>query len=189
MASRSACRKRAVATGNRKASKRAVHDQGKGREEPTLDKASERLFESVSLNTRVEVTINDADGFLNKVISLPTILGREGDSGFQGIENKQLINAKFVSRNQIVVFSVGAKTFLFIPESSKLLAVIDGRKILNKMSLVEISNQPISVTFGQPEDAPGVLVQANEPALYPSITIKLASASVVPNATPIPHVS
>lgn len=167
----------------------SVSSTGKEREEPTLDRASERFFEKASLNTRIEVTINDANGFVKKVIPLPTILGREGDSGFQGIENKQLINSKFVSRNQIVVFGVGEKTFFYIPESSKLLAVMDGKKILNKMSLVEISNQPISVTFGQPENAPGILVQANEPALYPSITLKMVPASVVLNATPIPHVS
>lgn len=161
----------------------------KAREEPAFDTIAERLFESASFDTRVEVTINDADGVVKKAISLPIILGREGASGFQGIENKQLINAKFVSRNQMIVFCVGAKTYFFIPESSKLLAVRDGREILNKMSLIEISNHPISITFGQPENAQGIFVKANDPALYPTITLKLASASVAANATPIPHVS
>lgn len=161
----------------------------KGREEPAFEKFTGRTLGEHCENTAVEVTVKDGDGYSKKVVSLPAIVGREGDAQFLGIDNKLLVNARFVSRNQMVLFSVGDKVFFFVPESSKLLVVVNEVQILNKMTLVEVTSSPTKIIFGQPENAMDIVALPDEPALYPTITLKTMSAQKATNATPIPHVS
>lgn len=171
------------------ASLQQLSGMAKDREEPAFEKAIGQSLGSSSENKSVEVTVKDGNGFSKKAISLPAIVGREGDSQYLGIDNKLLVNARFVSRNQIVLFSVGDKVYFFVPESSKLLVVVNESRILSKMTLFEVTATTATITFGQPEDVMDIVALPNETALYPTITLRTMSSQKTTNATPIPHVS
>lgn len=142
-----------------------------------------------SSNISVELSIRDAAGSTQKMISLPAIVGREGGGHFEEVGNKILVDAKYVSRSQLVIFGVGSKVFMFIPEMSKLLGVLNGKEILGKMEVVELSHADTQVTFGQPENETSIVAQPNDAGQYPTITLRVGKAVAVTNATPIPYVS
>jgi hypothetical protein len=161
----------------------------KAKAEPAFDQPFVSLPVLGSSNISVELTISDGTGTTKKVVTLPAIVGREGNGQFEEVDNKILVDGKYVSRSQLVIFGVGSKAFMFIPQMSKLLAVLNGKEILGKMEVVELSHTDMTVTFGQPENETHIVVLVNDAAQYPTITLRVGVAVAPTNATPIPYVT
>jgi len=137
---------------------------------------------------KVSIDIHDKNGFRSVNSSLPLILGRTSQSD-ENYEYKKInIDSKYISRNQFVIVEVLGTIYGFVPKEAKLTAILGRRGTLRPLTLIEISNQNLQMTFGQPLDTALTIVKLENPELYPSVTIRLDEGHVNVTMTPIPNV-
>jgi hypothetical protein len=83
---------------------------------------------------------------------------------------------------------VNGTVYGFIPKEAKLTAILGRKGTLRPLHLIEIDNQGLHMTIGQPLDTAITVVNSANPDLYPSVTIKLNKKNSNDNMTPVPNV-
>ena len=164
-------------------SKSSIHHFGRPMNTSSLSKVEHS-------NTQLAIQISDGKGESQLISTLPLIIGRESSDLVASGMTKATVSAMYISRNQLNIFELNNQIFAFIPEDAKLTGVYGDKHILEKMHLYEITDKGLSITFGQPLDTKTVIVEANTPKLYPSISIKIAKGTtgITLDSTPIPNV-
>lgn len=143
---------------------------------------------STTHKTKIYLSIRDKNGERNISASLPVVLGRSSHLDDDPHYEKINIDSTYISRNQFVIFDVYGTVYGFIPKEAKLTAVSGRRGTIRPLSLIEIENNGLHMTFGQPLDTAVTIVNPEDAALYPSITIKLDGKASQETMTPVPNV-
>lgn len=139
---------------------------------------------------QLAIQITDGKGESQLLSPIPLVIGRESSDPLMNGITKSTVSAMYISRNQLNIFALNNKVYAFIPEDAKLTGIHGDNQILEKMHLYEITDKGLNITFGQPFDTETVIVEANTPKLYPTVSIKLTkhTAKALPDSTPIPNV-
>jgi hypothetical protein len=160
---------------------------------PTSDlnkEISAKALPSLQTNSQtiVSIIIVDKNGerLINKF--LPIMLGRSSNLDSESQYEKINIDSTYISRNQFVIFEVNGTVYGFVPKEAKLTAILGRRGTLRPLYLIEIDNQGLHMTIGQPLDSAITVVNSANPDLYPSVTIKLNNKNSNDNMTPVPNV-
>jgi len=139
---------------------------------------------------QLALQISDAHGERQLICSIPTVIGREVPN--TDIHNMQKIDisAMYISRQQLNLFELNNTIFAFIPKDAKLTGIAKQIGILDKLHLYEINDEGLEITFGQPVGTQNLIVDANTPNLYPTVSIKPAKdfPRPSPDSTPIPNI-
>lgn len=138
----------------------------------------------------VTVNITDGSGEHHHTIQTPFLLGRKSaDEAGIGLD-KINIDGMYVSRNQMIVFTLNDVVYGFIPKDASLVGVAGRRGNLQKLQLLEIDYSGLTITFGQPITSISPTVDSSKPNLYPTIHIRRGeSAPEGHGATPIPRIT
>ncbi len=149
---------------------------------------SNNVLKNDESKTKISVQIKDKDGYRELLTTLPVILGRESGNSKMPNQQKIVINSTYVSRNQFVIFEINETVYGFVPQEAKLTAVLGRRGTLRPLSLVEIDKNGLQMTFGQPIDSAVNIVNADNPELYPSMTVRICSDAAHDSVTLVPNV-
>ena len=159
----------------------------------TTDKIKETIagsFPILNISSKIKVSINILDKKGEREIKafLPLILGRSSEFDIESQYQKINIDSTYISRNQFVIFEVNNTVYGFVPKEAKVTATLGRRGTLRPLSLIEIENRGLHMTFGQPLDTAITVVNSESPDLYPSVTIKLDEKNSNETMTPVPNI-
>ena len=138
----------------------------------------------------VTVNITDASGEHHHTVQTPFLIGRKSaDETGIGLD-KINVDGMYVSRNQMIVFTLNDVVYGFIPKDASLVGVAGRRGTLQKLQLLEIDYSGLTITFGQPATSINPTVDSSKPNLYPTIHIRRGDLTPQRHeSTPIPRIT